>query len=188
MGVLGGIFVGGGSSRMGRAKGLLPGPSGEALVVQLGARLRAVGATPVLVGARAEYEALGLPAIADARNGAGPLGGLVALLEAAGSRPAIAVACDMPWVDVGLLARLASAAPCAALAPRSADRWEPLCARYDPALVLGAARARLDRGQLALQGLLDEVGAIALWLDEHDLAKLHDWDTPEAFAAATGER
>jgi len=183
--ILGGIFVGGASSRMGRAKGLLRGPSGEALVVQIAERLRAAGVTPVLVGVRPEYAGVGLPAIADARAGAGPLGGLVALLEAAGTQPALAVACDMPWVDAPLLARLVSAPPAAVVAPRDSGRWEPLCARYDPAAVLALARDRLAHDQLALQGLLDAVGATPLALDDAELEKLRDWDTPDVVTDPT---
>ncbi len=183
--MLGGIFVGGASTRMGRPKGLLRGPSGKPLVAQIAERLRSAGATPVLVGARPEYAEIetSLERLVDARADAGPLAGLVALLEAAGSQPVIAVACDMPWVESSLIARLVSAPSCTAIAPRPAGVWEPLCARYggadrDGASVLSIARARLERGELSLRGLLDALEAEVLELDVAERAMMRDWDTP----------
>ena len=177
---IGGIFVGGAARRMGgAAKGLLRAPGGEAIVARLARALREAGAEPVLVGERAEYASLGLRSIADTAPNAGPLGGLVSLLEAARGGPAIAVACDMPYVTDALVRKLAAAPDAPVVAPRRAGKWEPLFARYDSARVLGAARARLERGELGLQGLLDEVGAIALPVTPDEAAKLDDWDTPQ---------
>ena len=59
--MLGGIFVGGTSSRMnGVAKGLLRAPDGETIVEHVARAMREAGLEPVLVGKRAEYAALGL--------------------------------------------------------------------------------------------------------------------------------
>ena len=182
--MLAGIFVGGRGARMGGAvKGLLRGPGGEPLVVAIAAAAREAGLEPVLVGAREEYAALGLATVADVAD-AGPLGGLVALLEAAHGARAVAIACDMPHVTTALLARLASGPDAPVLAPKRDGRWEPLFARYDAARVLPVARARLARGELALQGLLDEVGAAELATNAEERDALDDWDTPEAAAAA----
>src|SRR5688500_14334428 len=141
--VLLGVLAGGRGLRMGgRDKSRLPAPdTGEALaarIVRLGAGL---GFDCTLVGG----EPLpGVPRLTDDPPGIGPIGGLCALLEHAGSRPALAVACDLPHVSQALLARLASEAPGAlVLCPRdpATGKWQPLFARYDALHVLPAFRA-----------------------------------------------
>ncbi len=177
--MLGGIFVGGAGSRMnGVAKGTLRTAEGDTIVEHIARAMRDAGVEPVLVGTRAEYGAIGIRAIADAAQGAGPLGGLVALLEAARGDDAIAIACDMPHVTSELVKKLATAPRAPVVAPRREGRWEPLFARYDAGRVLEVARARCARRELALQGLLDEVGAVALAIDDREARALVDWDTP----------
>jgi len=161
---------------MGTTKALLRLPSGEALVARAAHALVAAGTIPVLVG-RAGPEVIaaaaeGLPpallplrVIDDARASSGPLGGLVALLEAAlaaADPVVVALACDMPGIGAALLARLVAAPPAAVVAPRRGDHWEPLCARYDARRVHPVASARLAAADLALQGLLRAVATIEL--------------------------
>lgn len=172
-----GVFVGGASTRMGRTKALLAAPEGVTLVERQVRLARAIGAEVVLVGRRDDVPAIA-PVLDDARVDAGPLGGLVSLLTHAGERPAIALACDMPFVSEDLLARLAEAPPALVLAPRREGRWEPLCARYDASRVLPVARETLARGALAMQGLLDALGAVELVLEPGEASLLDDWDTP----------
>jgi len=162
----------------GRAKGLLLAPDGVSIVERWRRLLEDAGLDVVLVGRRAEYAPLGLPTLDDAQPDSGPLGGLVALL--ATWPQVLAVACDMPHVSPALLRRLLDESPGAALlAPRIDGVWQPLFARYDADRVLPAARKRLAGGRLALQGLLDEVGATALSLSPTEEAELVDWDHPE---------
>ncbi len=164
----------------GIAKGLLPRPDGAASVVGHAVELaKAVASEVVLVGAQDAYASLGLETIEDSAPDAGPLGGLVALLERARGGRALALACDMPFLTLPLVRRLsASPAGTAAVAPRSGPLWEPLFACYDAALALPAARRRLARGELSLQPLLDELGATELVLSDAERAALRDWDHP----------
>ncbi|HEX6245854.1 MAG TPA: molybdenum cofactor guanylyltransferase [Polyangiales bacterium] len=180
-----GIFVGGRSSRMGGVpKGLLPAPdSGEPLVVRSVRIIRQAGHTPVLVGAADAYHAAlpDLSRVADEPAGVGPLGGLNALLRAAGRASAIAIACDMPFVSSALLKRLAaypSTAPVLA-ARNDAGKWEPLCARYDAERVRPVLERALERGGRSFQGLLARVAVEVLELGEGERTALLDWDTPE---------
>jgi molybdopterin-guanine dinucleotide biosynthesis protein A len=214
--VIAGVFVGGASRRMGGApKGLLLAPrepgSGDRLRVTVAERTIALArewcAEVVLVGSAGAYAGLGVPAIDDAevtRDGApahpggrspsreGPLAGLVALLDRAGDGPVIALACDMPHLQSGMLARLATFAPeAAAVAPRDAGNWSPLFARYDARRVRGVARARFDAGERSLRAVLDAVGARELPLSSGERAALRDWDEPgdidDGGAASPGE-
>lgn len=183
-----GIFVGGRSTRMGgQPKGLLPAPdSGEALVVRSVRLIREAHHTPLLVGAADAYRGLlpDLRCVQDEPAGVGPLGGLNALLRAAGEAPAIALACDMPFVSSALLARLGtypSTAP--VLAARSeTGKWEPLCARYDAERVLPALQQALRAGVRSFQALLTQVAVEVLELREEERTALMDWDTPEDVA------
>ena len=172
----------------GAAKGMLRTADGETIVEHIARAMRDAGVEPVLVGERAEYRAIGIRAIADAASDSGPLGGLVALLEAACGDDAIAIACDMPHVTATLVKKLLSAPSAPAVAPKRDGRWEPLFARYDATRVLDVARARCARRELAMQGLLDEVGAVALAMDEREASGLVDWDTPMDVKTSTTAR
>jgi hypothetical protein len=55
-------------------------------------------------------------------------------------------------------------------------------ARYRSDAVIDAARARLARGELGLQPLLDALDATELLLDDAERARLDDWDSPDDVA------
>ena len=81
-----------------------------------------------------------------------PLAGLVAALERAG-RPIVALACDMPFVTPGLIARLAAAEGIAA------PPGEAFPARYEPA-ALPALRAGLAR-EAPVRAMLEDAAPVA---------------------------
>jgi molybdopterin-guanine dinucleotide biosynthesis protein A len=101
-----------------------------------------------------------------------PLTGLVAALERAGG-PVIALACDMPFVSPGLIARLAAAQGVAAPA------GEAFPARYEPS-ALPVLRAGLA-GEAAVRAVLAELGAAPVEADAEELVGIND---PEALARA----
>jgi molybdopterin-guanine dinucleotide biosynthesis protein A len=178
---IGGIFVGGRGRRMGGiAKGLLLAPSGETLVARWERLFAELGWTCVLVGQHDAYAAIAIERLTDDPPGIGPLGGMTALLARAGQGRAIAVACDMPFVSIELMSKLAtypSQAPI--LAPRRGGMWEPLFARYDAERVSSTAKKRARSDRHSLQGLLDDAGAEALPLEDREWDELSDWDRPE---------
>jgi molybdopterin-guanine dinucleotide biosynthesis protein A len=163
----------------GRPKGLLISPDGVPLVERWSTLLRAVGVRAVLVGEAGPYVHLGLEHVADDPPGIGPLGGLAALLRLGGSSRVLALACDMPFVSRELIEHLrATPAPGPILAPKRNGRWEPLCARYEPARVLPLAVAQAASTDHSLQRLLDHAGAVPLSLSPKEEQQLRDWDTP----------
>jgi molybdopterin-guanine dinucleotide biosynthesis protein A len=100
---------------------------------------------------------LGVPQVADAATDAGPLGGIVAGLEAA-SHPIVAVlAVDMPYASPALFRLLAETWTAeGAVVPASERGPEPLHAVYSR----GAApelRAALDAGDRAVHRALDRL-------------------------------
>ena len=187
-----GIFVGGKSTRMqGRPKGLLAAPqSGLSLVERLAALTQRTlpHARVVLVGQHSAYAGLSIQQLPDlASENAGPLAGLAALCQEAtriGSRDALCLACDLPYVEAPLIERLAQHAPdCAAVAARVDNRWQPFFARYLAVAAAPLIAARLAAHRLGLYGVLDELGAAELPLNETEAGQLRDWDTPDDVSA-----
>ena len=177
MSVIAGIFVGGAATRMGGArKELLATPSGETIRARWERTFAELEIPCVVVGGPAPG------ALPDEGAGAGPLGGLAALLAHAGTRYAIAVAGDMPFVTSAMVARLAASTPRTVLAPRRDGRWEPFFSIWNAAQCLPSVRARIASGALALQGALDALGADELALDDDEKRNLFDWDTREDVA------
>lgn len=183
-----GVLVGGRGRRLGGiAKGLLRAPtSPQSLVERACEELRAAlpQAEIALVGEAAVYQHLHLPQIPDAPAGIGPLGGLLGLLQHAareGFPQALALACDLPFVERRLLARLATEAPeAAALVTITDGIRNPLVARYSVSAALPAALHVLDSDKRSLQAVLDTLGSAVkeLHLTRAEAATLVDWDTP----------
>ena len=172
---------------MGLPKGRVLGPRGEPLLVGVASAASTIGEV-ALVGNATDYDDLlpGCVRLGDAATGVGPLGGLVALLRAAGSRQAIALACDLPDVrsdDVRALATHPSTAAIVAARRCEDAPFEPLFARYDPARVLHAAEAQLAEESHSLQRLLR--ACEATWFIPRPEA-IGDWDDPADVARGGG--
>lgn len=128
------------------------------------------------------YSALGLPIIEDSPAGIGPLGGLLSLCTEAqqrGCQWVVAIACDMPFVDEGVLRALIDVpAGQDAHAPYRDGRFEPLLSMYRVERVLGLAPTLLETRRHGLQDLLRALDAAQLSSDRYDGQALVDWDTP----------
>ena len=127
------ILIGGGSTRMGNDKALLPF-GGDVLVTHIAYAVKGAAGSVHLVGPPARYGHLGLPVIPDLYPGFGPVGGVVTALTASGAEWNLIVACDMPAVTAEFLDALLrearkSGAQC--VLPVTPDgRRHPLCAVY----------------------------------------------------------
>lgn len=182
--VLLGVLAGGRGTRMGgRDKSRLPAPdTGEALAARIVRLARAAGLECVMVGGT---PLPGVAQLTDDPPGIGPIGGLCALLDHAGSRPAVAVACDLPRVTAELLQRITHETPKApVLAPRdpATGKWQPLFARYDAARVLPALRAAVASDTRSMQTVLRSLDVHELALSPAERAALQDWDSPDDLA------
>lgn len=107
--VVGVVFCGGRSRRMGSDKAELevPGRPGMTLLERALQVLDGVADSVVLAtGAAPRYEALGRTCVLDQVTDAGPLAGLSAALENTGAEWLCALACDMPDVDATLVQKL----------------------------------------------------------------------------------
>jgi molybdopterin-guanine dinucleotide biosynthesis protein A len=143
--VLGAVLAGGSGSRLGGAK---PG-------VELGGRpligypldaVEEAGLEPLVVAkADSTLPPLHCRVLREPDLPRHPLCGIVAALREAGERPLVAVGCDMPFLDAGLLAWLGAAAE-PLVVPLVGSRLQPLVARYDPVL-LPSLEAAMERGE-----------------------------------------
>ena len=175
------ILAGGASSRMGRDKSFLDiggVPLIQRLITQLQGRFR-----EVLVSADnpAPYSGTGLRVISDDRAGQGPLAGIAAALDKAGTDTVFVVACDIPDIDQRFLRRLlaeARRADCAV--PRRADgKWEPLFSAWSRS-ALPAVRAVLAEGKRKIDAVFPRVRTAAV--DLVDGAWLRNLNTPQDVA------
>ena len=160
-------------------KAQLRAPDGEQLLPRLLRLCRELSLDAVVVGGVAPA---GVHALADAPAGVGPIGGLSALLAHAGARPALLLACDLPYLSAALLLRLASTPSAAAvLAARdlTTGKWQPMFARYASATVLPALRAAIAAGTRSPQTFLRTLEVAELPLDDVERQQLRDWDRPE---------
>ena len=175
-----GILAGGAGLRMGgKDKARLLAPGGEELLPRLLRLCRELALEAVVVGGVAPE---GVSALGDAPSGIGPIGGLSALLAEAGTRPALLLACDLPYLTAPLLERLASSAsasPVLAARDPATGKWQPMFARYAPSIVLPPLRLAIASGVRSLQTFLRTQQVEELALDDAERDQLRDWDTPE---------
>ena len=169
---VGAILAGGRSTRFGADK-RVASFHGEPLVERVARVLGSVVNRVVLVTADGvALSGIAIPAIADEYPSAGPLAGIHAALSyalALGSRGALIVGCDMPFISAGLLQELirrGNEGRSPAVAPQSEGRrgLEPLCAWYSCA-AFPPIEAALSSGQLSPHLLLAALGADILPLD-----------------------
>jgi molybdopterin-guanine dinucleotide biosynthesis protein A len=149
---------------MGRDKALLP-IGGVPLAVRVATALRAAGADPVLaVGGDLDgLRALGLDAVPDPRQGAGPLAGIATALRHLDADVVVVLACDLPAASpeaVRAVAEALAADPGAHVAVPVVDgRPEPLHAAWRRS-ALPEVEAALDAGRGAVRHVLDALGAV----------------------------
>lgn len=175
------LLLGGRSTRMGRDKALLE-VRGQPMWWIQWQKLRALHPSRLVISARAGQEVPVPPppavVVRDAVADIGPLGGLLACLEAiqcdGPDALLLVLGVDLPRMPVALLQDLVFAADDGSgIVVRNGERHEPLAAVYPPAL-LELARRRVRHGHHSLQGLVRE-GLERGVLDEVTLASLGGW-------------
>lgn len=103
------VLAGGRSARMGRDKALLPlVPGGPPMIQIVIERVRAIADDVTIVSeSRPGYDAFGAEVVPDDFPGAGSLGGIATGLRHARHDHCLVVACDMPFLSIPLLRRMA---------------------------------------------------------------------------------
>lgn len=159
--VTGIVLAGGMSSRLGRNKALEP-VGGLPLILRVLDRLSEVSSRAVAVvndeGRAAE---LRLPSwvtpVVDEYPGMGSLGGIYTGLANAETDWGVVVACDMPFLNTGLLTRMLSErGDSDVVVPVLDGRPEPTHAAYSK-VCLPHIRRRLEAGELKITGFFESV-------------------------------
>ncbi len=154
------ILAGGKSSRLGRNKPLQL-LDGKSLIQHVVDRLGSVSTEIIMVTAEGQLipcsSSVMIKTVSDEYVGRGPLAGLYSGLAASRGDSALVVGCDMPFLNVNLLAhmyRISSTFD--AVVPRVEDKVEPLCAVYSRNCI-PAIRELLKREQLKINRLFSMV-------------------------------
>jgi len=151
------VLVGGKSSRMGRAKALLPF-DGEPLIVHVIRALKKMFAETVVVAAP-DQELPSLPAVLvrDEVAYQGPVSGIYHGLKAATKEVCFVTSCDAPFLNLQLISQLlAQISDCDVVVPYWQQRFQPLHAVYRTS-VLPLLKDQLERGELRPIFLYDKV-------------------------------
>jgi molybdopterin-guanine dinucleotide biosynthesis protein A len=153
------VLAGGQSARLGRDKAALRlfGKTSENLLEHTAGLLAQV-CRRVLISGRTVS---GYDCVMDAVPGQGPMGGIAAVLQVSGG-PCLALSCDLPFMNPGLLRRLTEAhatRPAGTTATLCREREtgsvQPLVALYEPACLPYFLRC-LERGRGKMRLALPE--------------------------------
>jgi len=183
------VLAGGQSKRLGRDKALLE-LQGQPLVTRTVQKLAGLSDDLLVVTSDpARYAPLGLPVrlISDERPGVGSLMGIYSGLRAARHTHALAVACDMPFLNLPLLRYMLPLADgYDVVIPRLGGFFEPLHAIYGKSC-LSFMAGLLEQGRRQIIAFFDQVRVRCVeegeieWFDPHHLSFVNvntpgDWE------------
>lgn len=146
--ITGVILAGGKSTRMGKDKALLP-YNGKPLIHTVLDQMRTVF-SKVIISVRSDAELGDLAAhrVADHHSEVGPLGGITSVLET-GEGQIFCVACDMPFLNPGLMEYICSLDGFDAVIPVWQERLQVLHALYSRNM-FPLFQAALQEGQFRI--------------------------------------
>lgn len=159
---------------MGTDKALLRvAPDRSPLLQSIVERVSPIAAEMIVVAPRDRgYDRFGIPVIPDLVPGCGPLGGIVTALDAARFDRCLVLSCDLPALRPEVISWMVSQpfagdalVPKIAMAHGNRVQPQPLHAIYRRRC-LSIARRRLERGELRLSALLDDLDVRWLTPDE----------------------
>ncbi len=182
------ILCGGRSTRMGRDKASLPFGD-ESLLGRVARTVGSIADEVVLVAREGQVLPPGFDAVRDPAEGLGPVAAIAVGLRAVSSARALVVACDLPLLRPGVIARLFDLA-------EDADACVPLidgypmttCAVY-AARVADVADGLVTAGHFKMRTLLERIATRYVGPDQlrdvdPELESFQDCNTQEAYAAA----
>jgi molybdenum cofactor guanylyltransferase len=127
------ILAGGQSKRMGKDKGLVELDGKPMIVHVINAIQSLVGQINISTNNNYEYSRFGYPILEDVFPLAGPISGLYSCLYHSKNDYVLIVACDMPYINEGLIEYLISESDDSSdiIVPSHLGFIEPLCAIYN---------------------------------------------------------
>jgi molybdopterin-guanine dinucleotide biosynthesis protein A len=169
------VLAGGGSTRMGRDKALLP-YRGTTLLEYIASILREAAGTATIIGDPDRYREVGYPVCPDQVPQCGPIGGIYTALRVTASDWNLVVACDMPLLSGPVLRRLIehsfqSPSNCIVGAGPGGEP-QPLCAIYHRRCLPVLEQAIREK-RFRMRELLTELNAEPVALDPSALANVN---------------
>jgi molybdopterin-guanine dinucleotide biosynthesis protein A len=151
------VMAGGKSSRMGSNKAFMPF-RGRPMIEHVIERITGLGNEILIVANDPEpYSYLGHTVVGDVYKDCGPLGGIHSALYHGKHQYLLVVACDMPWLERGLLDHMIALRDTADLiVPRWGKFPEPLHALYSKSC-LEPVESSLEAGKLKVIGFYGQV-------------------------------
>jgi molybdopterin-guanine dinucleotide biosynthesis protein A len=158
------ILAGGRARRMGGVNKEALRVHGERIIDRQLAVLRQVADPIFIVSSDKErFADLDLRVVPDVLPDAGALGGIYTAIVSSPRPRTLVVACDMPFLSVELLQRLADETADLVI-PRSARGYEPLCAVWG-APTASVLRRRIELGLLTAAGVVEDLQAAVIGPD-----------------------
>jgi molybdopterin-guanine dinucleotide biosynthesis protein A len=183
------VLAGGASQRMGRDKALLKLDDQRLIAIVVERMAQVCGEVLIVSGDSELYAGFGAPVVEDRFRDVGVLGGLYAGLRAASYELALAVGCDMPFLNPDLLRAFAEWAEGFDVALlRRGEQVEPLHAAYRRTCLL-AMEAVIRAGKRRVVSFFPRVGVRYVTLDEvapidPHLGSFRNVNTPAEWEAA----
>lgn len=182
------ILAGGKSSRMGGKDKASLKLGDKTLLEIMRAKAQSISDRVFIVGSKQKF---GPAAIEDLFPNRGPLAGIHAALHSSPTELNLMLAVDLPFVEPAFLRYLvlqAESSQAVVTIPRTAARWQPLCAIYRRIFADSAEKA-LAAGRNKIDTLFSEIPL--RMIDEQELNQagfsseiFANLNTPEEFAAA----
>ena len=165
--IAGAILAGGKNLRMGRRNKALLELGGRTFLDRTIARIRPFFREIMIIGNDADYERYGIPVHPDIRPESGSLGGILTALTRSSAPRTFCVACDMPFLHPGIIARLLEAGgeEIDAVIPRLPEGLEPLCAVYSSRLI-PRINELLDGGEKRVRLAVEDARTAFVDVDE----------------------
>lgn len=188
------IQAGGASSRMGQDKGLLPflGKPLVQRIIERGSQL--TDDILITTNQREAYQFLNIPLYSDLLQGRGSIIGLHTALSVASREIVAVVACDMPFVNIPLLAYQVDVLQeqgADVVIPRVEHGLEPLHCVYRRETCLPVVEQTFRSGKMALVSWLNKVNTVELskeQIEHYDpqFRAFINVNTPQEFSQAEG--
>jgi len=175
---------------MGKNKALLE-IGGVPMIERVAGVVASVCTEVIIAGGSNQLDIPGCRTVPDIFPGCGPLCGLHAGLMAAGNRYSFAVACDIPFLDAGLMKRIIGEIEegCAAVMLKTGQFFEPLFSVYSKDYARAAGEC-IKKGIFKVTAPLELVPWKEVAVSPRELAGLEralmNVNTPEEYQRAKG--
>ncbi len=178
------ILAGGQGKRMGSPKPFLLIDGRRMIDIVMGTLGELFSEILVVTDRKGGFEGRHCKVVEDVVEGCGPLGGIYTGLKEISGESAFFVACDMPFLDTGLVSRILNLDDFKnyeCIVPRHSGEIEPMHAVYSRKIIPKIERC-LESGRLALRELLADCSCKYVEVDKREIGSFTNINRPEDLA------